>query len=77
MNECIDPYERLVQAIAAQAAKDYRKAREKLRKRPKNIAAQQMLYDCEKFFRSGWFYEITGLDGKAVLKKLEEEFDEG
>lgn len=26
--------------------------------------------DAERFFRSMWFYELTGLNGQAILEKL-------
>lgn len=69
----MDNYEKLANAIILQAVKDYRDARKKLKKRPKNEDAKLMVEDCEKFFCSDWFGVLTGIDGKALLRKLQEE----
>ena len=70
------PYDELANAIILQAVKDYRDARKKLKKRPKNEDAKLMVEDCEKFFCSDWFNALTQLDGKALLRKLKEEDDD-
>ena len=49
------PWENLANAIILQAVKDYREARKKHKKRPKNEDAKLMIADCEAFFRSDWF----------------------
>lgn len=69
----IDPYERLANAIILQAVKDYRTARKKLKRYPKNKDAKLMIEDCEKFFRSDWFGVLTSVDGQMLLRKLQEE----
>lgn len=68
-----DPWESLANAIILQAVKDYREARKKHRKRPKNEDAKLMISDCEAFFRSDWFRDLTELDGEMLLRKLQEE----
>ena len=68
-----DPYENLANGIILQAVKDYRLARKKLKKRPKNESAKLMAEDCESFFRSDWFGALTGIDGEMLLRKLQEE----
>ncbi len=68
-----DPYEELANAIILQAVKDYRKARKKLKKRPKNEDSKLMVEDCERFFCSEWFDALSGVDGNALLKRLKEE----
>lgn len=68
-----DPYERLANAIILQAVKDYRTARKKLKRYPKNKDAKLMIEDCEKFFRSDWFTALTSVDGQMLLTKLQEE----
>ena len=68
-----DPWENLANAIIVQAVKDYREARKKLKKRPKNEDAKLMVSDCEAFFRSEWFKALTNVDGEMLLKKLREE----
>ena len=70
-----EPYENLANAIVMQAVKDYRMARHKLRKRPKNADAKVMLADCERFFLSDWFETLTNVNGEIVLKKLQQEDD--
>lgn len=68
-----DPWESLANAIILQAVKDYRKARKKHKKRPKNEDAKLMIADCEAFFCSDWFAALTDIDGEALLRKLQEE----
>ncbi len=68
-----DPWENLANAIILQAVKDYREARKKLKKRPKNEDAKLMVSDCEAFFRSEWFKALTNVNGEMLLKKLREE----
>ena len=68
-----DPWESLANAIILQAVKDYREARKKHRKRPKNEDAKLMIADCEAFFRSDWFAALTSIDGEMLLRKLQEE----
>ena len=33
----------------------------------------RMLGDCEEFFLSDWFVDLTSLDGGFILRKLKEE----
>ena len=73
MNESNDPYERLAQAIVVNTVKEWRDAKRKLKTHPRNSTAQRQLFDCERFFRSGWFTELSGLDGETILERLEEE----
>lgn len=68
-----DPWENLANAIILQAVKDYREARKKLKKRPKNEDAKLMISDCEAFFRSDWYKALTDLDGEMLIRKLREE----
>lgn len=70
-----EPYENIANAIVMQAVKDYRMARHKLRKRPKNADAKAMIEDCEKFFLSEWFETLTNVNGESILRKLEQEDD--
>ena len=48
-----DPYENLANSIVLLAVKDYRDALKKLKKWPRNEAAQIMKAEVERFFRSG------------------------
>lgn len=68
-----DGYEELANAIVLQAVKDWRKAVKTLKKRPRYAAAKQMKEECERFFRSEWFEELTSVDGSVILRKLKQE----
>ena len=68
-----DPYENLANAIILQAVKDYRATGKQLKRNPKNNDAKLMVEDCERFFCADWFGQLTSVDGKMLLKKLQEE----
>lgn len=68
-----DTYEALANAIVLQAVKDYRNALKRLKKRPDNRAAQADAAECERFFRSGWYGELTQVDGEYLIQRLKEE----
>ena len=68
-----DGYEELANAIVLQAVKDWRKAVKTLKKRHRYEAAKQMRDECERFFRSEWFEELTSVDGSVILRKLKQE----
>lgn len=68
-----DGYENLANAIVLQAVKDWRKAVKTLKKRPRYQAAKQMKDECERFFLSDWFEELTSVDGSVILRKLKQE----
>lgn len=68
-----DPYEELAKAIIVQAAEDYRNALMLLKKNARIIKGNRDKKDCESFFRSRWFGELTGVDGEFLIKKLREE----
>ena len=69
----ITPYENLSNAIVLQAAKDYRAARRKLKKKPGNTLAQAGIDSIERFFCSGWYKCLTDVDGEMLIRKLREE----
>ena len=69
----IDPWENRANAIILQAVKDYREARKKHKKRPKNEDAKLMIADCEAFFRSDWFAALTNIAAAPLLRKSQEE----
>lgn len=72
-NTHFDPYQELANAIVLGAVKDYRAAVKKLARGRKNTEAQQMKDECLRFFRSGWFGQLTSLDPEMLIKKLDEE----
>ena len=66
-------YEELANAIILQAVKDYRDALGMLTKNPNSISANRDKSDCERFFLGKWFPELTKIDGKQLLHKLQRE----
>ena len=71
-----DPYENLANSIILLAVKDYRDALKKLKKWPRNEAAQIMKAEVERFFRSAWYRELTSVDGNFLIKNLRSEVRE-
>ena len=72
----MDAYENLANAVILRAVEDYRVAMRRLAINPKYPEALRMKADCEEFFLSTWFSELTKLDGADLLKKLKEEAHE-
>ena len=68
-----DPYERLANAIVIQAADDYRIALKKIKAHPKNREAIAEALEIEKFFRPGWYSQLTSVDGEYLIRRLQEE----
>lgn len=71
-----NPYENLANSIVLLAVKDYRDALKKLKKWPRNEAAQIMKAEVERFFRSAWYRELTSVDGEFLISKLQAEVEE-
>ena len=69
----MEGYKNLAGAVVLQAVKDWRDAAKKVSKKPENPEACRMKSKCEEFFRSDWFYELSGLEGVYILRKLKEE----
>lgn len=70
-----DPFENLANAIVLQAVKDYRSALQRLKKDRNIYSARRMKEEVERFFLSGWFSELTELNGAFLMRKIREEFD--
>ena len=68
-----DPYERLASAIVLQAVSDYRVALKKIKAHPKNREAISEALEIEKFFRSGWYSQLTAVDGEYLIRRLQDE----
>lgn len=66
-------YTHLANAIILQAVSDYRKS---LRgeKADIYIPVEDMKKDCEKFFQSEWFSTLSKIDGRQLMRKLQEEY---
>ena len=73
-------YKNLANAIILQAAKDYKAAIRKeyraqhMEDSDKKLnmlsAAQHTILETTRFFESGWFMELTDLDGPLLLRKI-------
>lgn len=71
-----DPYQNLANAIVAQAAEDYLSALKRLKKNPRNRTAMDEAMQMEKFFHSGWYGVLTGVDPDYLIRKLREKVAE-
>ena len=69
----MDSYEKLANAIVLQAVKDYRKALKRVARHPKDRDGLAVKNECERFFRSGWFGVLTGIDPEMLMRKLQME----
>ena len=58
----------LTNAIVAQAAKDYEDA---LR-----CGDEDMVQECERFFRSRWYRMLTRIDGEYLINELQKKAKE-
>ena len=52
--------------------KDWQLAAKRLRKNPRNKEAARVKEETERFFRSEYCYGLGGVDGRAILRKLQE-----
>ena len=75
-NRVEDPYERLANAIMLQAVTDYRAALKQIRRNPKNQEAIDEAMRVESFFRSGWYSQLTAVDGEYLIRRLQDEVRE-
>lgn len=69
----MDSFEKLANAIVLQAVKDYRMALKRVAKHPKDRDGLATRNECERFFRSGWFGILTGIDPEMLMRKLQME----
>lgn len=65
-------YQELAIAIIKQAAKDWQQASKRLRKNPRNKDAGRVKEETERFFKSEYCYGLGGVDGRVILRKLQE-----
>ena len=70
MNDC---FQDLANAIILQAVHDYRKALRILKRYPRCEAALAEKERDEEFFQSDWYSHLTKVDGKRLMKRLQEE----
>lgn len=62
--------EALTHAIVRQACADWRKSTKQLEKDIGDKEASVRQRECERFFRSDWFRDLTGIPGVDFLDKL-------
>ena len=63
--------ENLTNAIILQAVKDYRKALKRFSLNGKSSTA--VIVDCERFFRSAWYRQLTKVDGEYLITTVRKE----
>ena len=65
-------FENLANAIILQVVKDYRKALSgcKVEKRD----SKSVIAECERFFRSEWFRELTDVNGEYLITSIRKEY---
>ena len=70
---CAEGVQNLTEAIVKKAADDWREAVAARIRGNVVLEHSRMQTDCERFFLSDWFFELTGLNGRVVLQKLKKE----
>lgn len=71
-----DPYERLANAIILQAVTDYRAALKRIKRKPEDWETIDEAMRAESFFRSGWYSQLTAVDGEYLIRRLQDEVRE-
>ena len=71
-----DPYERLANAIILQAVTDYRAALKRIKRKPEDWETIDEAMRVESFFRSGWYSQMTAVDGEYLIRRLQDEVRE-
>ncbi len=63
----------LIYGIVKKAVDDWKQAKKRLAKNPAAKQAEWMVTDCEAFFRSDYFTNLTGMDGEEFLELLKKD----
>ena len=71
-----DPYERLANAIILQAVTDYRAALKRIKWKPEDRETIDEAMRVVSFFRSGWYSQLTTVDGEYLIRRLQDEVKE-
>ncbi len=66
VNNNYEGYDGLVIAIVKKAVWDYKRAT-----RRKSYSSEYVMSDCESFFKSRWFLDLTGTDGGKIFDRLQ------
>ena len=69
----IPPEQMLANAIIIQAADDYRISLRRLKLNRMNREYLRVKDECEKFFQSQWFEQLTNLDGETIMMRIQKE----
>lgn len=69
----IPPEQMLANAIIIQAADDYRTSLRRLKLNRMSREYLGVKEECEKFFLSQWFEQLTNVDGKAIMMRIQKE----
>ena len=69
----IPPEQMLANAIIIQAADDYRTSLRRLKLNRMNLEYLRMKEECERFFLSQWFEQLTNVDGKTIMMRIQKE----
>ena len=69
----IPPEQMLANAIIIQAADDYRTSLRRLKLNRMNREYLRMKEECERFFLSQWFEQLTNVDGKTIMMRIQKE----
>ena len=69
----IPPEQMLANAIIIQAADDYRTSLRRLKLNRMNREYLRMKEECERFFQSQWFEQLTNVDGIAIMMRIQKE----
>ena len=76
--EDIEGYKRLGKAVILKAAQDYVAALRRLRKNPRDYKAQDIVAECEKFFRERmWMFTTAEIDGEEIIRELRRKAEHG
>lgn len=70
----IKPYQELANHVVLQAVDDYRKALRGSTCYGYYGTPEEMIQDCERFFKSSYFQLLTNLDEEHLIHKLKEEY---
>ena len=71
----MSPYEALASAVVLEAVEEYRAAYRKRRKGSEDYNVRRDLEEIEKFFHSQRFSLFSGLDGRALLIRIQKELE--
>jgi len=63
----------LIAVIVSQSVKDYRHILHASKRHPEDPTLEGRKNELERFFMSGYFYELTGREGETVIRRLQSE----